>query len=133
MCNLFCGGYCTCAQMCPKLNLLQKFPHAPCQIRSWNSSGCGEFPVFLVEGVTRWNSSRAAAATESSQAEVFRSFHTCLKDKVNGLSQILHGRSAFPSHVPPSKHTGELFGVQYLYDQAGLPIFLRGESGQGNR
>ena len=53
---------------------------------------------------------------------------TRLKDKINGLSQILHGRSAFPSHILPSKYTGELFGVQYLYDQAGLCLYSSEEN-----
>ena len=43
-------------------------------------------------------------------------------DKVNGLSQTLHGKSVFPVYTAPSVYTGELFGVNYLYDQTGLRL-----------
>ena len=80
------------------------------------------FQAFLVDGRTRWNSARAAAAIQSSQEDGLRTFDVRLKSKVIDLSQMIHGKAVFPVHVPPSSYTRELFGVEYLYEQTGLQL-----------
>ena len=80
------------------------------------------FQAFLVDGLTPWNSARAAAAIETSQEDGLRAFNVRLKSKVNDLSQMIHGKAVFPLHGPPSSHTGELFGEEYLYEQVGLQL-----------
>ena len=38
--------------------------------------------------------------------------------KINDLSNQLYGEKLLPYHKPPAKYTGELFGIQYLYQQS---------------
>ena len=88
-----------------------------------SAAGAVNFQAFLLDGTTRWNASRAAEAIQSSEAEGgLRSVDVHLVDKVNGLSQTLHGKSVFSVYTAPSVYTGELFVVNYLYDQAGLRL-----------
>ena len=62
-----------------------------------------------------------AEVIQSAEVEKgLRSFDVRLIDKVNGLSQTLHGKLFFSVYTAPSMYTGELFGIEYLYDQAGL-------------
>jgi len=86
------------------------------------AAGAVNFQAFLIDGVTRWNSARATAAIQSSQDDTLRTFDVRLQDRVNALSQEIHGKAVFPLYTPPSTYTGELFGVEYLYDQAGLQM-----------
>ena len=92
------------------------------------AAGAVNFQAFLLEGLTRWNAARATAAIQSSQKESLGTFDTRLKDKVNALSQSIHGKAAFPLYNPPSQYTGELFGVEYLYDQAGFQLYTTEEN-----
>ena len=92
------------------------------------AAGAVNFQAFLLDGLTRWNAARATAAIQSSQKESLRTFDTRLKDKVNALSQSIHGKAAFPLYNPPSQYTGELFGVEYLYDQAGFQLYTTEEN-----
>ena len=39
--------------------------------------------------------------------------------QINALSQSVQLDPVFPHHQPPSAYTGELFGVEYLFDQSG--------------
>ena len=39
--------------------------------------------------------------------------------QVNQFSEAVFGERVFSSYQPPSQYTGELFGVQYLYEQTG--------------
>ena len=39
--------------------------------------------------------------------------------KVNSLSEELCGKKLCPYHVAPEEYPGELYGVAYLYNQAG--------------
>ena len=88
-----------------------------------SAAGAVNLQAFLLDGTTRWNTSRAAEAIQSAEAEEgLRSFDVRLIDKVNGLSQTLHGKSLFSVYTAPSMYTGELFVVEYLYDQAGLRL-----------
>ena len=38
--------------------------------------------------------------------------------KTNDLSNQLYGEKLLPYHKPPAKYIGELFGIQYLYQQS---------------
>ena len=38
---------------------------------------------------------------------------------MNALSQTIHQQAVFPLYRPPGAYTGELFGVEYLYQQSG--------------
>ena len=88
-----------------------------------SAAGAVNLRAFLLDGTTRWNTSRAAEAIQSAESEEgLRSFDVRLIDKVNGLSQTLHGKSFFPKYTSPNVYTEELFGVEYLYDQAGLQL-----------
>ena len=74
-----------------------------------------------------WHQKRRSQRREE-QKESLRTFDTRLKDKVNALSQSIHGKAAFPLYNPPSQYTGELFGVEYLYDQAGFQLYTTEEN-----
>ena len=50
-----------------------------------------------------------------------------LQDRVNALSEAVHGRKVFPLYSSPSVYTGELFGVEYLYQQSGTPLLAKDE------
>ena len=39
--------------------------------------------------------------------------------QINGLSQSVQVDLVFPNHQPPSAYTGELFGVEYFFQQSG--------------
>ena len=92
------------------------------------AAGAVNFQAFLIDGVTRWNSARATAAIQSSKDDPLRTFNVCLQDRVNALNQEIHRKAVFPLYTPPSTYTGELFGVEYLYDQAGLQMCPMGEN-----
>ena len=42
--------------------------------------------------------------------------------KVNSLSEELCGKKLCPYHATPKESTGELYGVAYLYNQAGKAL-----------
>ena len=84
-----------------------------------SSASAVNFQAFLLDGVTRWNASRALAAVDSPPNSL-RTFDVRLQDKVNALSQSILEKPVFPNYRPPAKYTGELFGVEYLYHQSGI-------------
>ena len=47
------------------------------------------------------------------------SFDLRLQVRVNALSQTIHQQEVLPLYRPPGPYTGELFGVEYLYQQSG--------------
>ena len=77
------------------------------------------FQAFLVDGLVRWNHARAAAAHEGSDG--VRTFDLQLQQRVNALSQQLHGTPAVAASTP-NNYTGELFGVEYLLAQQGQQL-----------
>lgn len=103
------------------------------------SANAVHYQAYLLEGVTRWNSSRAAAALDAP-TENLRTFDTRLQQKVvqlhacrgfvdsnlpktsqvNDLSVTILGKKVFPHYRPLPKYTGELFGVEYLFAQTGM-------------
>ena len=76
------------------------------------------FQAFLIEGIVRWNSARAEAATDSSTITVYRSFDTSLQDQLHSLSSRVIGAPINPDYRPPSVYTGEKFGIEYLYSES---------------
>ena len=80
-----------------------------------SSAGAVNYQAFLIDGLTRWNQSRAAAAIDTR--EELRTFDSELAIKVNALSMTVLGTLVLAKMTPPRKYTGELFGVEYLYSQ----------------
>ena len=81
------------------------------------SASAVHFQVYLLDGITRWNASRASAAVQAPEASALRTFDVRLKSRINALSESLLGDLVFPHHRPPAEYTGELIGVEYLYRQ----------------
>ena len=69
----------------------------------------------------RWNAARSAEAVHSSR-DTLRSFDVKLKDRVNQLSIAIHNKVTFHDYQPPSQYTGELLGIQYLYEECRTPF-----------
>ncbi|KAH3813668.1 uncharacterized protein LOC127835179 [Dreissena polymorpha] len=74
-----------------------------------------------MDGIFMWNSDRASEAiTNQPETQVVPvTYSGPLKHHTNMLWQELCGRLLFPDFKPPGKYTGELVGIQYLYDQTG--------------
>ena len=47
-------------------------------------------------------------------------------NRLNALSEAIHGTPMLPLYRPPSIYTGEAFGVEYLYQQSGK-VFKPGD------
>lgn len=85
-----------------------------------SSASAINFQAYLLEGIVRWNQARAEAAIDISNSEhSLRTFDIRLQERVNRLSQSIHGREVIPLYRPPASYTGELLGVEYLYSQTG--------------
>ncbi|ESO84045.1 hypothetical protein LOTGIDRAFT_155359 [Lottia gigantea] len=83
------------------------------------SASAVNFQAYLLDGVSRWNYLRSAAAMNVGPT-TFRTFDFRLTQKVNSLSQSLHNKSLVPVHMIPAEYTGELIGIEYLYKQSGF-------------
>lgn len=77
------------------------------------------FQAYLMEGLCRWNAARSAAAI-SARPSNLRTFDVEAQMKLHELSVELLGRPVDPHFCPPSKYTGELFGIEYLYAETGI-------------
>ncbi|TDG95923.1 hypothetical protein EPR50_G00243810 [Perca flavescens] len=81
------------------------------------------FQAFLVDGLTRWNEDRAAAAAPPVAAEEqvgpLHSYSGHLKHVLNQKSQRVLGLPMVKDFTKPAEYTGELIGVEYLYQQTG--------------
>ena len=76
------------------------------------------FQAYLLDGLMRWNADRALAAV-SSTGSGQESYSGLLITAVNQLSTDVLGKP-IKSHVQNvGVHTGELIGVEYLYNQTG--------------
>ncbi|KAJ8359637.1 hypothetical protein SKAU_G00161620 [Synaphobranchus kaupii] len=73
--------------------------------------------AYLVDGSARWNEDRSAAATPHLKDEP-HSYSGLLRPAVNSLGEAVLGRKIVP-YTAPSKYTGELIGLEYLYNQTG--------------
>jgi hypothetical protein len=76
------------------------------------------FQAFLFDGICRWNAARSSAALSDSVSKL-RSFDVKLKDRLNSLSTSVLGQPIDRNFQPPANYTGELFGVEYLYNETG--------------
>ncbi|KAG1973265.1 hypothetical protein F2P79_000769 [Pimephales promelas] len=72
--------------------------------------------AYLLDGLARWNEDRAVAATTDEQQP--HSYNHLLRHVVNTLAEEVMGKKIIP-YVGPRKFTGELIGVEYLYQQTG--------------
>ncbi|XP_039634653.1 uncharacterized protein LOC120544772 [Perca fluviatilis] len=81
------------------------------------------FQAFLVDGLARWNEDRAAAAAPPVAAEEqvgpLHSYSGHLKHVLNQKSQRVLGLPMVKDFTKPAEYTGELIGVEYLYQQTG--------------
>nr|XP_021326567.1 uncharacterized protein LOC101885087 [Danio rerio] len=76
------------------------------------------FQIYLLEGLNRWNQDREAASL-ASEPSALRSYTGELVQCVNCNFEKLFGRKVVPNFCPPARYTGELIGVQYLFQQTG--------------
>ncbi|XP_069000216.1 uncharacterized protein [Embiotoca jacksoni] len=72
------------------------------------------FQAFLVDGLVRWNEDRAAAAQPP-----LLSYSCHLKHVLNQKSQRVLGLQMVEDLTKPAAYTGELIGLEYLYQQTG--------------
>ncbi|XP_078141255.1 uncharacterized protein LOC144539599 [Centroberyx gerrardi] len=81
------------------------------------------FQAFLVDGLVRWNEDCAAAAAvlvaAEGQVEPLHSYSGHLKHVLNQKSQRVLGLQMVKDFTKPAEYTGELLGVEYLYQQTG--------------
>ncbi|XP_074506424.1 uncharacterized protein LOC141776613 [Sebastes fasciatus] len=77
------------------------------------------FQAFLVDGLARWNEDRAAAAAAEGQEGPLHSYSGHLKHVLNQKSQRVLGFQMVKDFTKPAEYTGELIGVEYLYQQTG--------------
>ena len=81
------------------------------------SANAVHFQAYLLDGVTRWNTARKEAAEK--RASKFQSYDSELIARLNDLHTAVHGTPLI-DRDPPSKYTGEAFGVEFLYKQCHL-------------
>ncbi|XP_063969339.1 uncharacterized protein LOC129281443 [Lytechinus pictus] len=74
------------------------------------------FQAYLLEGVHRWNCDRARDA-EAATAPSHASYGTYNEFDVNRLTEKLFGWKLNPSLTAPLEYTGELIGLEYLFNQ----------------
>lgn len=79
------------------------------------------FQIYLLEGLNRWNQDREAASL-ASEPSALRSYTGELVHCVNCNFEKLFGRKVVPNFCPPAHYTGELIGVQYLFQQTGQAL-----------
>ena len=77
------------------------------------------FQAYLLEGVTRWNAERAAAAVDDTNPTQLYSFDVSLKHQLNSLSRCVLQNELLPNFTLPGAYTGERIGVDYLHAQTG--------------
>ncbi|XP_070565611.1 uncharacterized protein [Ptychodera flava] len=77
-----------------------------------------QFQAYLLEGLVRWNEDRAASPVSDKIPEP-HSYSGILRQVVNQLGGTVLGTELHPSHQVPRKYTGELIGLEYLYQQTG--------------
>ncbi|KAL0970157.1 hypothetical protein UPYG_G00238140 [Umbra pygmaea] len=79
------------------------------------------FQLYLLEGLNRWNQDRAAASLSTKPSSLL-SYAGDVVQSVNNNSAKVFGRKFVSSFRAPTKYTGELIGVDYLFRQTGQPI-----------
>lgn len=79
-----------------------------------------------MDGIDRWNFFRASA-TINTRASCLRSFDAKLRAKIHRLTSDVLEKPLDSIYRTPEVHTGELFGVEYLYSEEGMKIHLSSE------
>ncbi|XP_073667611.1 uncharacterized protein [Paramisgurnus dabryanus] len=79
------------------------------------------FQIYLLEGLNRWNQDREAASLLSGPSALC-SYTGELVYCVNRNNEKLFGKKVVPTFHPPACYTGELIGVQYLFQQTGRAL-----------
>ncbi|XP_036943223.1 uncharacterized protein LOC119013024 isoform X5 [Acanthopagrus latus] len=79
------------------------------------------FQAYLLEGLHRWNQDRGSAALSTTPSPL-RSYSGDLLHCVNKNFETLFGKKVAPEFCPPSRYTGELIGLQYLFRQTGQAL-----------
>ena len=78
------------------------------------------FQAYLLEGVSRWNAERAAAAVQDHAdcSHGLYTFDISLQHHLNRLHMSLRNEALLPKFTPPGVYTGERIGVEYLRSQS---------------
>ena len=76
------------------------------------------FKAYLLDGLMRWNADRASAAVSSTQSGP-ESYSGLLIQAVNELSEDVLGKKMKSNVQNIGIHTGEMIGVEYLFNQTG--------------
>ena len=71
------------------------------------------FQAYLLEGLSRWNADRAAAAVTSSTSPESKTYSDLLCQSVNKLSESVLGRNLKPSFQQIGKYTGQRIFYRY--------------------
>ena len=82
---------------------------------------CSKFPSVFLGRSFPWNDARKDAAIPSTAA--IRSFDKELSCKLNDLHQKIHGTTLVDRETP-NKYTGEVIGVEYLFNQCNMSFGL---------
>ncbi|KAK3097145.1 hypothetical protein FSP39_006793 [Pinctada imbricata] len=80
------------------------------------------FQAYLLDGLSRWNSDRAAVATSTSMSQTplkVQTYSGLLRYTANQLSREVLEKEICPGYLRPNQYTGELIGIEYLYSQTG--------------
>ncbi|XP_071962853.1 uncharacterized protein [Antedon mediterranea] len=75
------------------------------------------FQAYLMDGLVRWNANRALAATQSG-GPISSTYSGLHQHALNILAEQVIGKKVYKSFIIPNKYTGELIGVEYLYNQS---------------
>ncbi|XP_030261766.1 uncharacterized protein LOC115574407 [Sparus aurata] len=103
------------------LTSLQSFHlHLNCFIPGTSANSLN-FQAYLLEGLHRWNQDRGSAALSTAPSPL-RSYSGDLLHYVNKHYEKLFGKKVAPEFCPPSRYTGELIGLQYLFRQTGQAV-----------
>lgn len=70
------------------------------------SANAEHFQAFLLEGLSRWNEDRAAAAAVDPSAQVLRCYSGHLQHSLNQLSQQLLSCKLVADWTKPGEYTG---------------------------
>lgn len=94
------------------------FIKCSCFFFSGTSASDIHFKAYLLDGLMRWNADRASAAVSSTQSGP-ESYSGLLIQAVNELSEDVLGKKMKSNVQNIGIHTGEMIGVEYLFNQTG--------------
>ena len=93
------GYICKCGVRLPVLrharrsNSLECFHLYLARFKPGTCANAVNFQAYLLDGITRWNTARASAAIQcQDQDEQFRTFDFHLQERLNHLSETIHGK-----------------------------------------